>query len=246
MLTADQIEELSGYIRHRSAALDRDLLPYGDPADKDVLVFGSGYGTEMLWAIQHGARSVVGLDLKPVSSPPLERAMAELGVTGSYEFRQQDVHDTAAGGEKYDLIVSNGVFEHVMDLKGVLGAFRGLLRPAGRVAIFADGLWFSSLGGHMHRATWEHLWLDEEQLRAALPADRWRVYCNELNRMTAIDFLQAIRTVGMLVLQLRLGRDPNLHQLSDDLPKIRRRQNVSPTDLSIVSIGCELCFEENL
>jgi SAM-dependent methyltransferase len=243
-LTDDQIRELASYILRRSAVLDRDLLPYGDPSGKDVLVFGAGYGTEMLWAIRHGARSVVGVDLKAVSSPPLQRALAELDLRFTrYELRQENIHDTAASGEKYDLIVSNGVFEHVMDLKGVLGALRPLLTPAGRIAIFADGLWYSSLGGHMHRATWEHLWRDPAELRAELPPDRWQVYCNELNRMTAVDFLQAVRTVGMIVLQLRLGRDPSLGELRDQLPRIRQRQNISPTDLSI---GCELCFEENL
>jgi hypothetical protein len=50
----------------------------------------------------------------------------------------------------------------------------------------------------------------------------------------------------MIVLQLRLGRDPNIAQLADHLPRIRQRSDVSPTDLSIVSIGCELCFPENL
>ena len=50
----------------------------------------------------------------------------------------------------------------------------------------------------------------------------------------------------MIVLQLQLGRDPNLAQLADYLPRIRQRMDVSLTDLSVVSIGCELCFEENL
>jgi SAM-dependent methyltransferase len=246
-LTESDIRELADYIGRRSAVLDRDLLPYGEPAGKHVLVFGSGYGTEVLWAIERGAASVVALDLKPVSPEPLQLALRERGLQfDRYEFRRENIHDTATSGERFDLIVSNGVFEHVLDLKGVLGAFRYLLKPAGRVAIFADGLWSSSLGGHMHRATWEHLWCDPAALRAELPPDRWRVYCDELNRMTAVDFLEAIRSVGMIVLQLRLGRDPSLLELPDALPKIRERQQVSPTDLSIVSIGCELCFVENL
>ena len=70
--------------------------------------------------------------------------------------------------------------------------------------------------------------------------------CNKLNRMTAADFLEALRSVGTVVLQLRLGRDPNLSRLSDYLPRIRERSDVSVSDLSVVSIGCELCFAENL
>jgi len=243
-----EIAELTTYVINREKALDRDLLPYGDPAGKDVLVFGCGYGNEVLWAARHRARSILAVDLTAGLSPvPCERAMAQLGITcDSYAFRRQNIHDTALSGERFDLIVSNGVFEHVMDLKGVLGAFRDLLKPAGRVAIFADGLWYSSIGGHIGGEPWCQLWRAPQELSAELSPDRWDVYCNKLNRMTATDFLEAARSVGMIVLQLRLGRDPNLAQLADYLPRIRQRVDVSPTDLSIVSIGCELCFAENL
>ena len=48
-LTEEQTRELAEYIDRRAAVLDRDLLPYGDPRDKDVLVFGAGYGADVLW-----------------------------------------------------------------------------------------------------------------------------------------------------------------------------------------------------
>jgi SAM-dependent methyltransferase len=244
----ERIAELKDYIIHRERSLDRDLLPYGNPQGKDVLVFGCGYGNEVLWAARHGAKSVLAIDLSPALSPqPFQSAMRELGMTyDHYEFRRENVHDTALSGERYDLIVSNGVFEHVMDLKGVLGAFRELLRPGGRVAIFADGMWYSSIGGHIGGDPWEHLWRSPSELHAKLPPNRWQVFCEQLNRMTVTDFLQAVRSTGMLVLQMRLGVDPNIALLPDYLPMIRERVSVSPTDLSIVSIGCELCFEEHL
>jgi SAM-dependent methyltransferase len=247
-LTAEQIAELKTYIIRREKSLDRDLLPYGDPAGKDVLVFGCGFGNEVLWAARHGASSILAIDLSPAISPlPLRSALQDLGIDyDRYEFRRENIHDTALSGDKYDLIVSNGVFEHVMDLKGVLGAFRELLRPAGRVAIFADGLWYSSIGGHIGGEPWEHLWRTPQELQSQLSRERWNVFCNQLNRMMVTDFLQAVCSVGMIVLQLRLGCDPNIAQLADHLPRIRQRVNVSPADLSIVSIGCELCFEENL
>jgi hypothetical protein len=142
--------------------------------------------------------------------------------------------------------VSNGVFEHVMDLKGVLGAFRDLLRPGGRIAIFADGLWYSSIGGHIRGEPWEHLWRAPSEVKERYP-DRWIYYRDHLNRMTIVDFLEAVRSVGLLVLQLQTGRAPDLRELNRLLPQIRAQQpGVSPTDLSIVSIGCELCFPEHL
>jgi SAM-dependent methyltransferase len=244
----EQVAELRDYILAREATLDRDLLPYGDPVGKDVLVFGCGFGNEVLWAVRHGARSVLAIDLSPaISATPFEEAMKELGMSFSdYEFRREDVHDTALTGDTFDLIVSNGVFEHVMDLKGVLGAFRSLLNPAGRVAIFADGMWYSSIGGHVGLGPWEHLWRNPRELKDEITDPRWRVYREQLNRMTAVDFMAAIQATGMVVLQMRLGRDPNLTRLPAILPKVQRQMTASPTDLSIVSIGCELCFVENL
>ena len=246
-LSEQQIVTLTDYIIRREQTLDRDLLPYGDPRGKDVLVFGCGFGNEVLWAARHGARSILAIDLSGVSAIPVQRAMAKLDIAyEQFEFRQQNVHDTALTGERFDLIVSNGVFEHVFDLKGVLGAFRRLLKPSGRVAIFADGMWYSSIGGHIAKDPWEHLWRDPAELRAELPAERWRVFCDQLNRMTVVDFLEAVRAVGMLILQLNTGVDANLAQLADYLPRIEQRLTVTPTDLSVVSIGCELCFIENL
>jgi SAM-dependent methyltransferase len=246
--TPEQVTELKDYIIAREASLDRDLLPYGDPAGKDVLVFGCGFGNEVLWAVRHEARSVLAIDLSPaISAVPFELAMSGLGMTfDDYEFRRENVHDTALTGDTFDLIVSNGVFEHVMDLKGVLGAFRSLLNPAGRVAIFADGMWYSSIGGHVGLEPWEHLWRTPSELNAELPAQKWKVYREQLNRMTVTDFLGAVRATGMVILQMRLGPDTNLAGLPELLPKIQETTTVSPTDLSVVSIGCELCFIENL
>ena len=167
-LSAEEIAELTAYIIHREKALDRNLLPYGNPAGKDVLVFGSGYGNEVLWAARHKARSILAVDLSAGLSPvPCERAMEQLAITcNDYAFRRQNIHDTALSGDRYDLIVSNGVFEHVMDLKGVLRALprssgarrsRGHLRRQpvvllGRRPHQRRALWRGALGAPVEHA----------------------------------------------------------------------------------------------
>jgi SAM-dependent methyltransferase len=214
----EQVTELKEYLLHREATLDR------------------------------GARSVLAIDLSPgLSAEPFELAMEEAGVEfGDYEFRREDVHDTALTGDSFDLIVSNGVFEHVMDIKGVLNSFRTLLNPGGRIAIFADGLWYSSIGGHAGLGPWEHLTRTPAELKESLSAQRWKVYREQLNRMTAADFLDAVRTAGLMILRLNLNQDPNIEKLPGLLPAIREQHVATPADLSVVSIGCELCFPENL
>jgi SAM-dependent methyltransferase len=247
---SEAIRSKKDYIIRRSRNLDRDLLPYGKPNGRDVLIFGSGLGTEALWAMRHGAKSITGIDLSPASDQPLRLAMAELGLDGpECRLLQESIAETALREQRFDLIVSNGVFEHVMDLKGVFYSFRRLLRPGGRIAIFADGLWFSSIGGHTGlegNEPWAHLLHDAAYLHETLSPQRWRAYSDSLNHMTASDFLEALRTVGLVILQLRLARDPNLAQLPEVIARVRDHMTVSATDMSVVSIGCELCFPEHI
>jgi SAM-dependent methyltransferase len=141
--------------------------------------------------------------------------------------------------------VSNGVFEHIFDLKGVLEALRRLLRPNGRIAIYADGLWYSSIGGHTGTFKWEHLWKQPAEIKAEYPR-RWISWRDRCNRMTSVDFLEALRCVGAVVLQFRMNTDPRLPHLPAVIDRIRSTVEVSPTDLSIVSIGCEICWLENI
>lgn len=244
-LTEAAIVELADYVERRLNGLDRDLLPYGDPAGKDVLIFGSGLGNEVVWDATRKARSIIGIDLT-LHPEPLALVMQRRGLGDyPYELRQQNIHDLTLTDERFDLIMSNGVFEHVTDLKGVLEAHRRLLRPGGRVAIFADGLWYSSIGGHIRAAKWEHLWKPPTQLKAE-HGRHWPTWRDKCNRMTCEDFISALRAVGALILQYRMNADPRLSHLPDVLDKIRASVEVSPTDLSVVSIGCEICWVENL
>ncbi|MET0383581.1 MAG: methyltransferase domain-containing protein [Burkholderiaceae bacterium] len=247
ILDAEQVETRKQYILQRAKGLDAALLPLGDPAGKDVLVFGCGLGNEMLWCARHRARSALGIDLGSVKHEPLAALMAEEGHADfDYAMHECNVHDLALDHPgRYDLIVSNGVFEHVTDLKGVLNALRPLLRPGGRIAIYAEGLWFSSTGGHLGRFNWEHLWMAPRAIKERFP-ERWNAFRSNLNRMTAADFLQAVRDVGAVVLQFSVRSDPHLPKLAPLMPQIVARQQVSPTDMSITSISCELCFLEHL
>jgi hypothetical protein len=64
--------------------------------------------------------------------------------------------------------------------------------------------------------------------------------------MTCADFIEALRSVGAVILQFNLKADPHLHYLPALIDRIRSRIQVSATDLSVVSVGCEICWEENL
>jgi tetratricopeptide (TPR) repeat protein len=247
MPTEDEIVSWTKYVKQREGALDQDLLPYGNPTGKNVLVFGCGMGSEVVWAARHRASSALGVDLVPIPPEPVARVLKEYGLAEfRYEIRSQNVHDLSLTGERFDLIVSNGVFEHVFDLNGTLEALRRLLRPNGRIAIYADGLWYSSSGGHTSTFLWEHLWKDPKEIQSQYSPQQWVNWRDRCNRMTCADFIEALRSVGAIILQFNLKADPQLHYLPALIDRIRSRIQVSATDLSVVSVGCEICWEENL
>lgn len=235
------------YLEQREKGLDTALLPLGNPRGKDVLVFGCGKGNEVLWCARHDAKSALGIDTGIIYPHALSALLSE---RGQHEFKwdmqQIDVQELALGRPgQFDLIVSNGVFEHVSDMRGVLSAFRRLLRPGGRVSIYADSLWYSAIGGHLGTANWEHLWMSEQEIKDAFPA-RWHAYKHNLNRMTCIDFMSALRDSAALIKQFNYRSDPYLANMPALLGKIQAKQPVSLTDLSITSIGCEFCFLETM
>ena len=77
--------------------------------------------------------------------------------------------------DKFDLVLSNNVFEHVSDIQRTLSACARVTRHNGRIAIFTDPLYYSSVGSHLSLEPWEHLWGDgntiRERLLRMLPAD---------------------------------------------------------------------------
>lgn len=114
----------------------RDLLPEHHEA-KQILDFGCGNGdTSRRLLERFGAVRVVGLD---VSTGALDHA------------RQHHASDTTAffhldafsERDTFDLCYSNGTFHHMEPRKrpAVLRRLRGMLRPAGLLAVFENNPW---------------------------------------------------------------------------------------------------------
>jgi SAM-dependent methyltransferase len=242
-----RLEFIKQYLLQRERGLDAALLELGDPRGKDVLVFGCGKGNEILWCATRQAKSVLGIDLSPIYPDALDSLLKDRGQESfPYQMQEIDVQELALSRPRqFDLILSNGVFEHVSDMRGVLNAFRTLLKPKGRVAVYADGLWFSSIGGHLGTENWEHLWMSEEGIKETFPK-RWFAYKRNLNRMSSVDFLSALRDVGAVIQQFRFRTEPHMHRVRDLMDKMRAKQELTPTDLSIIAVGCEFCFLEHL
>jgi SAM-dependent methyltransferase len=158
--------------------------------DKEVLDFGCGPGSEAVEIAEHGARHVIGIDLR--------EHWLELGIE----------HADAAGvadrctfarewSDPVDVIVSLDSFEHFADPAGVLAHMRRLLRPGGQVLAAFGPTWFHPLGGHLYSVfPFSHLLFSERALV------RWRslhksdgattIEESGLNKMTIRRFIRLV------------------------------------------------------
>jgi hypothetical protein len=232
---------------------DHFLTPIADPRGKSVLVVGVGAGTEMLWCLRHGAREVVGIDILEQSPTALLAAARELGldVEGRFRFLRMPIEKVESLDRRFDLVLSNNVFEHLLDLEGALAACAGLVEPdRGRIAIFTDPLFYSSSGSHLTHQPWEHIWGDAESVREkvlssgppdhslrSMSLDQYLFNEITLNRMRLGDLIDAVSKSGLTILNIKLVRDRNLNRLTEYRSKMAK---VSATDLGIEGIGLEL------
>lgn len=158
--------------------------------DRDVLDFGCGPGSEVVEIAEHGARHVVGIDLREKWLDQGIAHAAERGVADRCTFARE-------WREPVDLIVSLDSFEHFGDPAGVLEHMRGLLRPGGKVLTAFGPTWYHPLGGHIYSVfPFSHLLFSERALV------RWRslhksdgattIEESGLNKMTIRRFIRLV------------------------------------------------------
>jgi len=129
---------------------------------KTVIDFGCGVGTEAIELAQHGARRVIGIDIREEALWKARERARLAGVADQCEFGTAT--DTAA-----DMIMSLDSFEHFEDVAGILKVMDRLLSPEGEVVASFGPTWYHPLGGHLFSIfPWAHLIFSEASLI------RWR------------------------------------------------------------------------
>lgn len=161
-------------------------------AGKAVIDFGCGEGAEAIEAAQHGARRVVGIDVRPRALERARAAAERAGVSDRCVF-------TAHTAERADVILSIDGFEHYAEPERILATMRRLVRPHGRVFIAFGPPWFHPLGGHLFSVfPWAHLVFTERALlrwRADFKSDgatRFGEVEGGLNQMTVRRFRRLV------------------------------------------------------
>lgn len=127
-----------------------------------VIDFGCGWGEEAVDIAGHGAKRVIGLDLRERLLASARETAEKAGVSDICTF-------ATSTHEKADVIMSLDAFEHFDDPAQILKIMRGLLKPDGRVIAMFGPTWYHPLGGHQFSVfPWSHLIFTEKALI------RWR------------------------------------------------------------------------
>ncbi len=184
---------------------------------KEVLDVGCGHGCLAVEMAEGGAKKVVGVDPSrelidfarenlETNYPPLKPIL---------EFRPGDI--TAAGEERFDLVVSKDSFEHILDPAGILTAIRDRLKPGGLAFIGFSPLYFSPWGDHRRTRAylpWGHLIIPEKLLIRRLnrlypeqPVNR--IEDLRLNKYSPARFRETFARSGLEVVWLGVNRSRN-------------------------------------
>ena len=163
---------------------------------RHVIDFGCGNGVETIDMARHGAKRVIGLDIREKVLAAGRKAAQTAGVDDRCIF-------AAETAEPADVIVSIDGFEHYGDPEGALGLMRRMIRPDGRVLIAFGPPWFHPLGGHLFSVfPWAHLVFTERALirwRSNFKFDGATRFCETdggLNKMTVRRFCRLVPASG--------------------------------------------------
>ncbi|MGB0909721.1 MAG: class I SAM-dependent methyltransferase [Nitrospirales bacterium] len=127
-----------------------------------ILDFGCSTGAGCIEMVQHGAKHVIGLDIRPHLLERAELSAKQAGVSANCTF-------TDSTQEKVDVIVSIDAFEHFDQPAEILCAMDKLLQADGYVILSFGPTWYHPYGGHLFSVfPWSHLIFSEKALI------RWR------------------------------------------------------------------------
>jgi|SRR5882672_3902133 len=245
-MDAERCRELSAYLIKWDAHIQKYIGRHCNPAGKRILVVGSGWGSEVYWALSRGATYVLGIDPAERDDAPLRLAITETpNIRNDQLFKlvRARIEDYAEGEETFDYVVSNNTIEHIFGLATTLMSMRRHMKKGSRIALFANPLYYSSAGAHIPECQpWQHLWDSQENIKAITSAVNMKQYTAGLNGFTLSDFISAFREAGTLCLDLSIVADRNLPTLANFQDRIP--PGIKPFDYSIEGIVALLTFPE--
>lgn len=205
----------------------------GRVRDKTVIDFGCGKGQEAIELARHGARRVIGVDIREDLLERARQHAVQAKVDSICRFGR-------SADEKADVIVSLDSFEHFADPAAILRTMAELLQPQGEVLISFGPTWYHPLGGHLFSVfPWAHLVFSERALirwRADFKSDgatRFHEVAGGLNGMTIRRFeklvaespLRAVEIESVPIRKLRPFHNRWTREFTTAIVRCRLRPN---------------------
>ncbi|MWC29368.1 class I SAM-dependent methyltransferase [Paenibacillus sp. MMS18-CY102] len=110
----------------------KQLIP--NLKDKRVLDLGCGYGWHCRYAREHGARSVVGVD---ISAKMLERAKS-YGGDPAITYIQLPIEDIDFAAGQFDVVISSLALHYIADFEAVCRRIAHALTPGGTFVLSVE------------------------------------------------------------------------------------------------------------
>lgn len=188
---------------------------------RSVMEVGCGTGARCFEAARHGARRVLGIDPFPTVMDVAQARLAEqpADVRARMEFRLTTIEGVR--DERFDVILSENTFEHVMNVPEVLAQMRDRLTPGGRAYIGfgppyhapeGDHGWMRAVlpGRNVFPWPWGHLLFPKGYIYGKLSkahghdikgTTRWPYL--DLNQHTVADYKRMYRASGLRIASIR-------------------------------------------
>lgn len=171
---------------------------------RTVIDFGCGTGSDAIALGRHGAKHVIGIDIRDDFLQLARDKAAAAGFADVCEFTKST--STRAG-----VIVSIDAFEHFANPAAILRTMAELLLDDGEVLISFGPTWYHPRGGHLFSVfPWAHLLLSERALiewRSRFKADgatKFGEVAGGLNQMTIACFERLVAESPLEFAELEL------------------------------------------
>ena len=182
------------------------MLP--DFSGKCVLDMGCGYGWHCEYAVQQGARSVLGVDL---SQRMLDEAIAHRSHP-RIEYRRAAIEELDLAPGSFDLVISSLALHYVQDFAAVARNVRRMLAPGGSFVFSVEHPIFTAEGSqdwvYHPDGSIRHFPVDnyayEGERETVFLGDRMRKY-----HRTLTTYITALIAAGFIIADLREPTPPD-------------------------------------
>jgi 2-polyprenyl-3-methyl-5-hydroxy-6-metoxy-1,4-benzoquinol methylase len=165
----DALSSSAKYNTYRSSRVDAILAAAAqyDVAieGRDLLDFGCADGVLSAALLEHGAKSVTGVD---VDREAIAKAQA-LAIPDRLSFHHSTVDGVPLEDESIDVVISYDVFEHVAHPERITEELFRIVRPGGKVLIGTWG-WHHPFAPHLFATMpvpWAHVFFSEKTVLRA-------------------------------------------------------------------------------